>query len=270
MIFKRFITNKYAIIGMSLLFIFILVALLAPIISPGDPLFSEGAPMQKPSKQFFFGTDNLGNDVWSMVVWGTRVSMQFAIGSAGIALVIGVILGALSGYIGGIFDDILSRVFEIFYVVPITFLIILMVAIFGSSTSLMITVVGVTIWPTNARIMRSQVLTLKSRTFVQASEVAGTSRLKILFKHIVPNGISPVLTNSTLQMAEAVLIEASLSFLGLGDPSVASWGKILQSGQEHISTAPWLVIIPGVVISLLLISINFLGTALDNSLDVTK
>lgn len=265
-----FLRNKQTIIGLSILSILIASALLAPVISPGEPLFSVGPPLQKPSSEFIFGTDNMGRDVWAMIIWGSRISMVFAFGAAGLSLIIGVVLGALSGYIGGVFDDVLSRFFEIFYIIPRTFLIILMVAIFGSSISLMVIIVGATIWPSNAKIMRSQVLTLKSRGYVQAAEVAGSKKLNILFRHIVPNGIGPVLSNSTLQMAQAVLTEASLSFLGLGDPSVASWGKILQSGQSHISSAPWLVIFPGIVIAMMLLAFNLLGTALHATLNVKQ
>lgn len=267
---KTFLTNKQSILGLSILVVLIVLAILAPIISPGDPLFSKGAPIQSPSSDFIFGTDDMGRDVWAMIVWGSQVSMVFAFGAAGLSLIIGVVLGALAGYIGGVFDDIMSRIFEIFYVIPVTFFIILMVAIFGSSVFLMVIIVGATIWPTNARIMRAQVLTLKNRTYVEAAEVAGSKNLSILFKHIVPNGIGPILANSTLQMAQAVLTEASLSFLGLGDPAVASWGKILQSGQSHISSAPWLVIIPGIVIALMLLAFNLLGTALETTLDVKQ
>ncbi|WP_077357480.1 ABC transporter permease [Virgibacillus halodenitrificans] len=267
---KQLLKDKYAVIGITVLFSLLIVAIFAPMISPGNPLHSVGSPIQKPSVENFFGTDEMGRDVFAMIVWGSRISMQFALGAAGLSLIIGVVLGALSGYIGGTFDDLLSRTFEIFYVIPVTFLIILMVAIFGSSVPLMITIVGLTIWPTNARIMRAQVLTLKDRSFVHAGDIAGSGKLKILFKHIVPNGMGPVLTNSMLQMAQAVLIEASLSFLGLGDPSVASWGKILQSGQGHISSAPWLVLIPGFVIAAMLLSFNLFGTALERNLDVRQ
>lgn len=267
---KIFLQNKQTIIGLILLSVLMICAILAPKISPGMPLFSVGAPIQKPNPEFIFGTDNMGRDVLAMVIWGSRVSMVFAFGAAGISLIIGVVLGAISGYIGGVVDDILSRFFEIFYIIPRTFLIILMVAIFGSSITLMVIIVGVTIWPSNAKIMRAQVLTLKSRSYVHAAEVAGSGKLKILFKHIVPNGIGPVLSNSTLQMAQAVLTEASLSFLGLGDPTVASWGKILQSGQSHISSAPWLVIIPGIVIALMLLAFNLIGTALHSTLNVKQ
>lgn len=267
---KVFLRNKQTVVGLVILSILMFCAVFAPRLSPGMPLFSVGPSIQSPSSEFLFGTDNMGRDVLAMVIWGSRVSMVFAFGAAGLSLLIGVVLGAVSGYIGGVTDDILSRFFEIFYIIPRTFLIILMVAIFGSSVTLMVIIVGATIWPSNAKIMRAQVLTLKSRSYVHAAEVAGSGKLKILFKHIVPNGIGPVLSNSTLQMAQAVLTEASLSFLGLGDPTVASWGKILQSGQSHISSAPWLVVIPGVVIAMMLLAFNLIGTALHSTLNVKQ
>lgn len=268
--FKQFIKNRQTIIGLVILVVLMAFAIFAPMLCPGNPLFSAGPPLIKPGTEYLFGTDNMGRSVFSLVIWGSRVSMVFAFGAAGISLVIGVVLGALSGYIGGVFDDAMSRFFEIFYIIPRTFLIILMVAVFGSSISLMVLIVGITIWPSNAKIMRAQVLTLKNRGYVHAAQVAGGKKLKILFTHIVPNGIGPVLSNSTLQMAQAVLTEASLSFLGLGDPNKASWGQILQAGQKHISSAPWLVIVPGIVIALMLLSFNLIGTSLHTTLNVRQ
>ena len=154
--------------------------------------------------------------------------------------------------------------------VMLVLVVILMVAFFGSSIGLMVIIVGLTIWPSNAKIMRAQVLTLKRRGYVQAADVAGGGRLSILFRHIVPNGMGPVLSNSVLQMAQAVLTEASLSFLGLGDPNQASWGLILNAGQRNISTAPWLVIYPGIALALLLLAFNLIGTALHKTLNVKQ
>lgn len=267
---KMFLRDPQTIIGLVILSVIIAVALLAPLICPGKPLFSVGSPMQAPGGDHPFGTDHMGRDVFAMMVWGSRVSVVFAFGAALLSLVIGVVLGALSGYIGGVFDDLMCRFFELFYIIPRTFLVILMVAIFGSSIGLMVLIVGITIWPSNAKIMRAQVLTLKNRGYVQAAEVAGGRKLKVLFRHIVPNGIGPVLSNSTLQMAQAVLTEAGLSFLGLGDPSKASWGLILNAGQKHISSAPWLIIIPGVALALMLLAFNLLGTSLHKTLNVKQ
>lgn len=268
--FKTFIKNPQAIIGIVILIAMLTIAALAPVICPGNPLFSVGRPLQAPGGDFPMGTDFLGRDVWAMVVWGSRISIIFAFGASFLSLVIGIVLGALSGYIGGWIDDLLCRIFELFYIIPRTFLVILMVALFGSSVGLMVLIVGLTIWPSNAKIMRAQVLTLKTRGYVQASEVAGQRRLGTLFLHIVPNGIGPVLSNSIMQMAQAVITEASLSFLGLGDPNKASWGVILNAGQRHISTAPWLVIYPGIALALLLLAFNLIGTALHKALNVKQ
>lgn len=267
---KTFLKNPQTIIGIVILAFMLLAALFAPIICPGNPMFTVGKPLQAPGGEFFMGTDYLGRDVWSMVVWGSRISIIFAFGAALLSLVVGIVLGALSGYIGGWFDDLMCRTFELFYIIPRTFLVILMVAFFGSSIGLMVFIVGITIWPSNAKIMRAQVLTLKRRGYVQAADVAGGTRLGILFYHIVPNGMGPVLSNSILQMAQAVLTEAALSFLGLGDPNRASWGMILNAGQKHISTAPWLVIYPGIALALLLLAFNLIGTALHKTLNVKQ
>lgn len=267
---KSFLKNPQTIVGFAILTVMVLLAVFAPVICPGNPLFSAGKPLQAPNQEFFMGTDYLGRDVWAMLVWGSRISILFAFGASLLSLIVGIVLGALSGYIGGWLDDLMCRVFELFYIIPRTFLVILMVAFFGSSVWLMVLIIGITIWPSNAKIMRAQVLTLKSRGYVQAGNVAGGTRLGILFKHIVPNGMGPVLSNSILQMAQAVLTEASLSFLGLGDPNKASWGLILNAGQKHINSAPWLIIYPGIALALLLLAFNLIGTALHKTLNVKQ
>ena len=267
---KMFLKDPQSIIGLCILTVMLVLAIFAPGICPGNPIFSGGVPLQAPGQDFLLGTDYLGRDVWAMLVWGSRVSIIFAFGASVLSLLVGIVLGALSGYIGGWLDDLMCRVFELFYIIPRTFLVILMVAFFGSSISLMVIIVGLTIWPSNAKIMRAQVLTLKRRGYVQAADVAGGTKLSILFRHIVPNGMGPGLSNSVLQMAQAVLTEASLSFLGLGDPNQASWGLILNAGQRNISTAPWLVIAPGIALALLLLAFNLIGTALHRTLNVKQ
>ena len=201
---KTFLKDPQSIIGLIILAVMLVMAIFAPVICPGNPIFSVGVPLQAPGGEFLLGTDYLGRDVWAMLVWGSRVSIIFAFGASLLSLLVGIVLGALSGYIGGWLDDLMCRIFELFYIIPRTFLVILMVAFFGSSISLMVIIVGLTIWPSNAKIMRAQVLTLKRRGYVQAADVAGGSKLGILFRHIVPNGMGPVLSNSVLQMAQAV------------------------------------------------------------------
>ena len=267
---KMFLKDPQSIIGLCILTVMLVLAIFAPVICPGNPIFSVGVPLQAPGQDFLLGTDYLGRDVWAMLVWGSRVSIIFAFGASVLSLLVGIVLGALSGYIGGWLDDLMCRVFELFYIIPRTFLVILMVAFFGSSISLMVIIVGLTIWPSNAKIMRAQVLTLKRRGYVQAADVAGGTKLSILFRHIVPNGMGPVHSNSVLQMAQAELTEASLSFLGLGDPNQASRGLILNAGLRNISTAPWLVIAPGIALALLLLAFNLIGTALHRTLNVKQ
>jgi peptide/nickel transport system permease protein len=247
------------LLGLTILGVALALAALAGRLYPGDPLFATAPPMQPPSWTYLCGTDYSGRDVLAMLVWGTRVSLLFAFGAAGISLGVGVTLGAISGYFGGLLDDALSRLFEMFYIIPRLFLIILIIALFGSHLWMTVLIVGATIWPSNARIMRAQVLTLKRRGYAQAAIVSGGSHWQVLFGHIVPNGIAPVLANSVLQMAYAVLTEAGLAFLGLGDPNVASWGQVLFWGQSYISSAPWMVIFPGVALALLLLSFQLLG-----------
>ena len=267
---KMFLKDPQSIIGLCILTVMLVLAIFAPVICPGNPIFSVGVPLQAPGQDFLLGTDYLGRDVWAMLVWGSRVSIIFAFGASVLSLLVGIVLGALSGYIGGWLDDLMCRVFELFYIIPWRFLVILMVDFFGYYISLKVIIVGLTIWPSNAKIMRAQVLTLKRRGYVQAADVAGGTKLSILFRHIVPNGMGPVLSNSVLQMAQAVLTEASLSFLGLGDPNQASWGLILNAGQRNISTAPWLVIAPGIALALLLLAFNLIGTALHRTLNVKQ
>lgn len=267
---KKFLKDPQTIVGLFILTVMLLLAIFAPAICPGNPLFTVGRPLLAPGGEFPMGTDYLGRDVWAMLVWGSRISITFAFGASLLSLIVGIVLGALSGYIGGWLDDFMCRVFEFFYIIPRTFLVILMVAFFGSSVGLMVFIIGITIWPSNAKIMRAQVLTLKHRGYVQAADVAGGTKLGILFRHIVPNGMGPVLSNSILQMAQAVLTEAALSFLGLGDPNKASWGLILNAGQKHISTAPWLVIYPGIALALMLLAFNLIGTALHKALNVKQ
>ncbi|MDD7401693.1 MAG: ABC transporter permease [Eubacteriales bacterium] len=270
--------NKYSLflqapktkIGMFIICFLLAMAILAPIICPGNPLFSVDQPLLPPSSAHYFGTDDIGADVFVQVVWGSRVSIFIAFCSAGISLILGTLLGSIAGYAGGTVDNILSRFFEMFYTIPRTFLAILLVAIFGSSISLVMLVIGLTIWPSNAKLMRAQVLSLKKRDYVDAAKITGGSGAAILFAHIIPNSIGPVLSNSTLQMAQAVLTEASISFLGLGDPNLASWGKLLQAGQKHISSAPWLVVIPGIFIALLILSFNFISESLNENLSLRR
>ena len=254
----RFLAQPLAVAGLILLGIVAAAAVLAPFLAPYDP-FALNKPLQQPGQAHLLGTDPLGRDVLSQIIWGGRVSLAFAFGAAALSLAVGVVMGAIPGYLGGIVDDIFSRFLETFLVIPRLFLIILIVALLGSNLLFVIAVMGLTMWPSNAKIMRAQVLSIKKRGYVQAAIAAGVSPLPIIFRHVIPNGLAPVIANSTLQMAYAVLTEAGLSFLGLGDPNQTSWGQILNAGQSYVRSVPWIVISPGLAIMTLLLGLHLVG-----------
>lgn len=254
----RFFAQPLAVAGALLLGLVTVAAAFAPFIAPYDP-FSLHRPLQPISSAHLLGTDPIGRDILSMIIWGGRVSLAFAFGAAALSLAVGVVMGAIPGYFGGVVDDVFSRFFETFLVIPRLFLIILIVALLGSNILFVIAVIGLTMWPSNAKIMRAQVLTIKKRGYVQAAIAAGVSPLPIIFRHVVPNGLAPVIANSTLQMAYAVLTESGLSFLGLGDVNQVSWGQILNAGQGFVRSAPWIVVSPGLAIMTLLLGLHLVG-----------
>ena len=263
---QQYRTNRTAVAGLVIVVTALLVALFAPLISPYNPFALEGRPLQAPSAAHPLGTDQIGRDVLSAMIHGTRVSMAFGLGVAMISLVLGVVLGALPGYFGGRVDDIFSRIFEIFLMIPQFVLIIAVVALFGNNILYTMIVVGLTLWPSNAKITRAQVLTLKNRTFVKAVLASGAGHIHILARHILPNGMYPVIANSTLQMAYAILLEASLSFLGLGDPNYPSWGQLLSAANLHRS-AWWLSLFSGMVILILVLGFNLVGDGIQTALN---
>jgi len=259
--------DRLGLVGLVIVIAYIIVALLAPYISPYPPEALLFSPFLSPDQQHFLGTDSLGREVVSRLIWGTRISIVFGVGVAGLSLIVGVILGAVAGYYGGWLDNLLSRSFEVVLMIPSIFLIILVVAMYGSNIVNAMLVVAFTQWPWNARITRAQVLGLKGRTYVQAALLSGASHMRILFLHILPNGIQPVLANASLQMAYAVLVEASLSFLGLGDPNQVSWGQMLRLAQSNPLREPWTIISSGAAIFLLILSFNFLSMGLNAALN---
>jgi peptide/nickel transport system permease protein len=213
------------------------------------------------------GTDQLGRDILSRVLHGTRVSMGFAVGAAVLSFSVGTLLGALPGYFGGWIDHVMGRFLEFFMMIPMLFLIILLTALLGANIYVAAFVVGITIWPSNARIARAQVLALKKRMFVRAARASGASHARTLFVHILPNGIQPLVVNSTLQVGTAILLEASLSFLGLGDPNFPSWGQMLREAQPYLSTRWTFSIFPGLAIGWLVIGATLVGDGVNTALN---
>jgi peptide/nickel transport system permease protein len=264
---KTLLQQKIAAISFIILVIVTIIALLLPVLPLPDPrafLFEQNMP---PSLSHPMGTDNFGRELMTRVLWGTRLALMVAVGAAGISMILGILLGAIAGYFGGVADDLLSRTFDIFMVIPRFFLALLVVALFGSDVVLVMIVIGLTTWPQSARIMRSQVLAIKKRTFVEGVRSAGASDGFILFRHIVPNGLAPIITDGAILMGRAILTEAGLSFLGLGDPGAISWGQMIFAGKDHLAFAPWMSIFPGLAMLIIVSAMNLLSDGLNYVID---
>jgi peptide/nickel transport system permease protein len=256
---KRFRTDRPAVVGLTIVGFFAVLALVPQLLSPYSPTSISFTQLTEPSGVHVFGTDELGRDLLSRVIWGSRVSLLFGILAASLSLALGAALGLLAGYYGGWVDQILSRAFEIILMIPAFFLLVMVVAIFGNNINFEVLVVGITIWPANARIMRASVLSLKERQFVRATVATGASRTRVIFHHILPNAVQPVIVNSNLQIGQAILFEAGMSFLGLSDPNIISWGQMVNSGAFHLLNAWWLAFFPGIAIAILILSFNLIG-----------
>lgn len=259
--------NAHAMIGLCLLILIILIAIFADVIAPYSPTEFLDDALLKPSSQYLLGTDHLGRDMFSRIIHGTRVSLMIGVVAAAISGITGTLVGAIAGYYGGRIDRILSQIIDIFIMVPTFFLIILVVAIFGSSIFNVMPVIGFTSWPGNARVMRSQAMSLRERTFVKGARTIGTSESKILFSCVIPNGIFPVISNTTMQIATAILTEASLSFLGLGDPNAISWGQMIFNGRNVMTTAWWVATFPGIAIIITVATFYMIGDGLNTVLN---
>lgn len=250
-------------IGLLILLALILIAIFAEVIAPFDPHYLYDDLLQAPNSTHIFGTDELGRDVFSMVVMGTRTSLAIGIVAAFISTVIGVTIGALSGYFGGWLDRIVSEIINIFMMIPSFFLIIMIVALYGSSLMNIILVIAFTSWTGTARMMRSQVISLKERTFVKSLVTLGESDLKILFRHIIPNGIYPIITDATTSISSAILYESSLSFLGLGDPLKPSWGRIIYNGKSYMTRGWWVSLFGGLFLVLTVYAFHLIAEGMN-------
>ncbi len=259
--------KKIAYLAASFLTVFVASALLADIVATHDPLKSTDETFQQPSSKHFFGTDDLGKDVFSGVVHGARTSIVIGISVALLSGLIGVIVGAAAGFSGGRLDDLLMRFTELILIPPKFFLALVIVALFGSSMINLILILTLTYWTTTARLVRSEVLSLKERPFVEASRAMGASEARILFREIIPNAMPVIITNVTLMVGNVILLEAALDFIGIGDANRVSWGAMLHNGQHFIRDGWWMVVFPCLAISILVLSINILADVLNNWLD---
>ena len=268
---KKFSRNRLAVIGFILIVLFVFTAIFCAFLAPYPPdmqnMSYDGIP-QPPSVKHFFGTDNYGRDLFSRALYGSRISLLVGIGSVAIYMILGIIFGSFSGYYGKWIDSLIMRASDIMLSIPVFFFILALQVMFTPSVYNVILVIGFTGWAAPTRLMRSQALVLKESLFVEAARAFGAANRYIIFRHIIPNALSPMIVMATLGIASAILMESTLSFLGLGvqEPQ-ASWGNMLMRAQEYISTAPWMAIFPGILIMFIVLAFNFLGEGIRDALD---
>lgn len=266
---SRFAQNRGAVVGLVILAAIVAVAIAAPFVFPESPWKMVQRPFLKPFEVpgHWLGTDTLGRDVAAGLAHGARVSLIVGLVSTVFALMIGVPLGALAGYFGGLVDDALMRFTEFFQTIPSFALAIVLVAIFQPSLASIVAAIAVVSWPPVARLVRAEVMSLKRREFVEASRLAGLSQGHILVRQILPNAMSPIIVMASLMVATAILLESSLAFLGLGDPNIMSWGFMIGASRTVIRTAWWLSFFPGVAILVTVLALNLIGEGLNDALN---
>ena len=257
---RAFLRNPSALAGMLLLAAVALSALFAGVLFPGDPLDMVAQPLLGgQDAAFFLGSDSLGRDVAAGLAHGARVSLAVGAAAAGISLGIGVLVGAAAGYFGGWLDDVLVRLTELVQTIPTFLLVIVIVAIGQPSARMIVLAIGAASWPVIARLVRAEFRALREAEFVQAARSQGFGDAWIIFREILPNALPPVVVTSSVLVATAILMESALSFLGMGDPNVVSWGSMIGEGREHLRTAWYLAAAPGVAIILTVLSLNLVG-----------
>ncbi len=266
---RRFMKNRLALAGSVLVLILFVVSLLAPWLAPYDPnAIDLNNILAPPSAAHWFGTDQLGRDVCSRMIWGAGISLKVGFVATGIAIVIGTILGAVAGYYGGWVDALIMRFVDIMLCFPTFFLILAVIALLEPSIWNIMIIIGITGWMGITRLVRADFISLKQRDFILAARAIGASDLRIIFIHMLPNAMASVLVAATLGVAGAILTESALSFLGIGvQPPTPSWGNILTAGKDNIDIAWWLSLYPGLAILLTVLGYNLLGEGIRDSLD---
>jgi peptide/nickel transport system permease protein len=264
---QRFLGNPRVIVGLGWVVLVVLISLLADVLAPRDPFSIVGTPFLKPGESFLLGTDSLGRDVLSGLMHGARTTLLIAMLSTLAAVAFGTFVGAIAGYYGGWIDDILMRTTEFFQTIPSFLFAIVLIAILSPSAINLVIAIAIVSWPPITRVVRAEVLSIKSREFVQAAVVAGQRDSAILLTQVLPNTLSPLIVTGSLLIATAILIESALSFLGLGAPNQMSWGFMIGAGRSFLRDAWWLVTIPGVAILLTVLSINLVGEGLNDALN---
>jgi len=266
---EQFLQNRLAVLGLVIVIGLVIVAIFAPFFAPQDPtLQSLPDKRTKPGGKFILGADEFGRDILSRLIYGTRVALLVGILSVAIALVLGMVLGTVSGFFGGVVDNLIMRSLDILLAFPYLLLAIAVVSAIGPGVLNTTIAVGIWATPGFARIIRASVITIKKADYVLAAKALGASSTRIILSHVTPNFISPVIVYSTLYMANAILVEAALSFLGLGvQPPTPSWGLMVSSGRDFLLSAPHIATLPGIAIMTTVLGFNLLGDGLRDSLD---
>ena len=255
--------DRQLLAGMIGIVILLALVILAPVVASENPHhYGKDILNSLGQNGHLLGTNHMGQDIYSMIIYGVRTSLRVAVISALISGVLGVLIGGVAGFFGGKVDTFVSELINVFMMLPSFFLILLIIALFGNSITNVMVVIGITTWPSNAKA-----LSLRQRTFVKSAEAMGETKLQILFKYILPNGIFPVIANTTMGMSNAILTEAGLSFLGLGDPSIISWGQMIYTGKQYITSAWWISAFAGIAIVITVLVFYLLGDGLNHVLN---
>lgn len=266
---RAYLRSPPAMIGLVLLLAVIAMALSADWAFPRDPLSLAGRPLQWPgaNPRFLLGTDNSGRDIAAQIFHGARISLLIGLVATGIAILIGIVIGALAGYHGGWVDDVLMRVTEAFQTLPNFLLLLVLVAVFGSDITTVTVAIGVVSWPAPARLTRAEFLSLRTREFVEACRTLGMGDLRIIFREILPNALPPVIVYASVVMAVAILLESALAFLRLSDPNVASWGNLIGLGRDVLRAQWYVSAIPGLAILATVLAVSLVGQGLNDALN---
>lgn len=268
---RRFKDNPLAVAGLLTVLLLYMVAILAPCVAPHDPNAQIDVVRTRylsPSKDHPMGTDKFGRDIFSRVVYGSRISLAIGLVAVLIAISVGTLIGALAGYAGGVVDNVLMRLVDVSLAFPRLVLVLTVIALMEPRIWLVIAVIGLTGWMPVARLVRGEILSLKEREFVQAARALGAGIFRILFRHLIPNAVGPIIVTATLMIGDTILIEAALSFLGLGvQPPTASWGSIINQGRDTLLSAWWISTFPGLAIVITVVGYNLLGDGLGDVLD---
>lgn len=266
---KLFLKSPLAVLGLLIILFFVIVAVLAPYVAPyGSTERNWYAIMQPPSAEHLFGTDDMGGDVFSRILWGSRTSLMVGFVVVFVAIVLGSIVGGVSGYFGGIIDEIMMRVTDIFLAFPSLILAMVICAALGRSTENVMIALSIAWWPSYARIIRGQALSIREQKYIEAAKAVGGTDRHIIFRHILPNSLSPIIVQSTMDLGNVILTAAALSFIGFGaQAGAAEWGKMVSDGSQFMMTSPWIVTFTGLAILVACLGFNLFGDGLRDIMD---